>query len=350
MNRLEKNTLGMFDCLKGVIILYVICVHTYTDILAASQIDTLPFPMRFLNNFQGIAMAVLFAISGYQFKPIKTKKMFKNQFQMLIWPCFWIFAVSLFLLPLVNLMFQRSIWDGALPRVAGFLLQTVKYGDQWGIPVFSLQSMWYFFALFYAWLLLSLVTHRFPENRVVWPVSLLTLAGIFLGSRYHVLPFCINQSLLGLGFLYLGWRLKKGNYLFRQYSWKLYLITVILFFIALIFGDFNIGSVIFKLGVFDYAANLCGAFLILKAYLYLFRPDCVWYRPVMFWGRNSLILLSLHCLEQRTFHWGETIILQKEYFWRNFVLLFPARLLALFLLFSLVRRLNMLLQSLRRRE
>lgn len=78
MNRLEKNTLGMFDCLKGVIILYVICVHTYTDILAASQIDTLPFPMRFLNNFQGIAMAVLFAISGYQFKPIKTKKMFKK--------------------------------------------------------------------------------------------------------------------------------------------------------------------------------------------------------------------------------------------------------------------------------
>ena len=94
MNWIKKNTLGMFDCLKGLIILFVIAIHCHTDVWVMNPGLTVPRPFSLAENLTGISMAVLFVMSGYNFKPVSVKKAGKKQAGMLLKPYAAVAAAS----------------------------------------------------------------------------------------------------------------------------------------------------------------------------------------------------------------------------------------------------------------
>lgn len=302
MSRITKNTMGMFDCLKGAIMVFVILVHCYTDVLANNSVAS-PLEFRMMLNLTGLSMAALFLCSGYGFKPIKNKKALKNQFNLLVKPCVTVYVCCFLARIPWNLLQGRSAFDGLVERLLGFVLGLVWYGDYAGVQVYSIQIMWYVLALFLDWLVLSAVFRLKKENQRAACVLALTVLGLVLTTIFGVMPFCIGQVLLSVGYVYAGYVLKKKNWFFTRIPlWGYGLMGVVSAF-CLLFGDANIGSCNFKLGLIDFGGILCASFLCLKLYLWLFDPECPVFQPFMFCGKNSLMILFIHAFDHQTFSW-----------------------------------------------
>ena len=75
--------MGMFDCLKGMIILEVIMIHSFTEVWGINNSSWYPLIWRLIYASSGVAMGTLFIISGYGFRPIKSKKALKAQLLLL---------------------------------------------------------------------------------------------------------------------------------------------------------------------------------------------------------------------------------------------------------------------------
>lgn len=305
MNRITKNTLGMFDCLKGAFLFLVILVHTYTDVLGGNA-GEFSFVYKMIVNLTGLAMAVLFVVSGYGFKPIKSRKAFMNQVQMLIKPCLIVYGCCFLVRIPWNIIFHRTPFDGIKERVMGFILGMVWYGEVAGVQVYSIQILWYAIALFLDWLILSGVFYVFKKEKVrCLVIILLSVLGLFLSSVFGVMPFCIGQTLLSIGFVYFGYVLKMNNWLFRRLPIWVYGGLFAASVITLIFGDFNIGSCVAKLGAVDYICILCAALLVLRVYLYVMDPDARIYQLFLLMGKNALMILFIHGFDHLTFSWRE---------------------------------------------
>ena len=92
-----KNTLGMFDLIKGVIMIMVMLGHTYGLFDELNKYDSINAQIGALGIHRIIfallvtimlklSMPVLFIISGYGFRKTPFKKCVKNQFDRLMKP------------------------------------------------------------------------------------------------------------------------------------------------------------------------------------------------------------------------------------------------------------------------
>ena len=251
MERIRNNTLGMFDCLKGLIILYVVLAHCHADIMYANPQLQIPFLMRMLQNLPGIAMSMLFVVSGYGFKPSSPVKALKKQARLLLKP-YLLVAVSVTVLELIlNAVRGKAFVTEVLSYPVSFLLGFVAYFDFHGLEIVSIQSVWYLLALFWAWMLLVLIFRI--KNQLMQRIMIIgcSAAGVLISSQFRIVPFCILQGLSATGFLYMGYCFKKNQILFRKFSPVLYAATGIVFVFCLVVGDVNIGTNGWELGILE---------------------------------------------------------------------------------------------------
>lgn len=338
--RIKKNTLGMFDCLKGLIILFVVLVHCHSDIMYANPQLSKPILMRIFENLPGIAMSLLFVMSGYSFKPTTPVKALKKQSRLLLKP-YWLVAVTITgLVFLLNLLTGQGFLKGLLSYPVSFLLGFVAYFDFHGLEIVSIQSVWYLLALFWAWMLLTLIyqvkSQRIQRIIVIFCVA----AGVGISFYFRIFPFCILQALAATGFLYMGYRLKKNQTLFREIAPGYYVAAGIVFAFCLVAGDVNMGTNGWKLGYLDYIGMLCGCFIILRLYLWFYRPDWKIYRIINYFGENSLLLLCIHTVEHNIFFWKESPLIRTETYAGTFLMLYAVRLVIIVIVAEIVRRIN----------
>lgn len=312
MNRIRRNTIGMFDCLKGLAMLGVIFFHSYMDVWAAGQYEFTTIGYKLISTMPAPAIGILFLISGYGFSPIRKKKSFVTQVKLLLKPCVIVlFCAILVRIPL-NLAMGQPPFAGAWLRILGFLLGSLSYTSIFQIPVYSILVFWYLIALFLAWLLLSLIFHLFSKTGArTAAVGVCVLAGAILSLLKIKVPFCIIPTLLAIGFLYLGYMIKKNKWLFVKLPWWLYLVMAAFSLVILKCGEMNIGTGVMKLWLLDYAGMLCTCYLGLRLYLFLYCPDWKIYTPFAYLGRNSLLILCLHGFEHLVFEWKTYEILTK---------------------------------------
>lgn len=294
----------MFDCLKGAILLTVILYHSYTDIWIGYQCEGDPLLYKGLKSIPGIAMGLMFLVSGYGFRPVKSVKTVKQQVQMLLKPYLLVYFWGLLLRIPMNLLMGKSLFSGAAERVAGFGFAMVSSHGPFGIQTYTIFVFWYLIALFLGWMALSGIFRFIQKERYRGLcVCVCVLAGYFLARVFPPLPFCIVQSLLGMGFLYLGYLLKKKKWLFEKIAWWNYALMGAVGLFTIKCGRMDIASGTMELGILDYAGTLCAGMVILKGYLMLFCPKWKIYRPLLFLGRNSLLILCLHGFENLVFEW-----------------------------------------------
>ena len=84
MNKITKNTMGMFDCLKGVIVILVILSHCFEEVWAVNNCTDYSIAWKAIHCMTGIVMGIFFVISGYGFRPVKNLRGIKNQAKLLL--------------------------------------------------------------------------------------------------------------------------------------------------------------------------------------------------------------------------------------------------------------------------
>ena len=95
-----KNTLGMFDLLKGVAMLGLVIGHTYGINENYDKSVVTLILLMFSTFFGEAAMPALFMVSGYGFRKSSFKKCFTRLYKTILIP----FAVTVTITSFVNLV------------------------------------------------------------------------------------------------------------------------------------------------------------------------------------------------------------------------------------------------------
>lgn len=304
MQRIKKNTIGMFDCLKGVIILSVIVYHSFVEVWGINHYTEYPLIWRLLYGSAGVMMGVLFMISGYGFRPVKTWKAFKIQIRLLMKPYFIAFGCSILARIPLNLILGKAPFDGAMSRIVGGLLGRMGAGEFFGIETESVFVFWFFLALLFGWMFLSLIFRVF-KREIIRGIAVLVCvtAGYILGRVAPPLPYCITQALLAVGLLYFGYLLKKKEMLFSRLNPFLFLVCAAVGLAVMKFGAVNLSTGQMKLGLADYFGTVCAGYVLLRVYFLIFNPEWKIYTPFMFLGHNSSLIIAIHGFEHLVFQW-----------------------------------------------
>lgn len=349
MVRISRNTIGMFDCLKGAMIFLVIVFHSFVDVWGINNSTDYSLIWKIINSLSGMAMGILFIISGYGFRPIKNKKGLKNQVRLLLKPYILVFIIGIFCRIPLNILNGLSPFYGAKEKLAGCLLGKLGDGNILGIDVESIFVFWYVISLFLGWILITLIFKLF--NKELWrgiTVLVCTLLGCLIGARYNNLPYCIVPTLTCISFLYFGYLIKKRNWLFIKISnWK-YIFLAIISVFTLVIGGVNLSIGFFQYGVLDYIGTVAGCFLLLRIYLLLYNSEWTIYRPLMFLGRNSYMIICLHGFEHLVFQWKNCKYLLTDNVHLTAIIFSILRVLLILVLFYIIKYISRFSKKIRK--
>jgi len=196
-----------------------------------------------------------------------------------------------------------------LDRIADMLLGMSKISTYFN----SFQSvwlMWFVICLFISRILyVTIMSHLTQFSYLLQITFLLLLAsvGMVVGTRIAYLPWSLDVALAVLPFMWFGDYLHKSGVL-NKLNFKLMCIATIIWGILGISGiQIELATRAYPGFLLSHMAAIAGSIFvigvsqIIDAKGYIFKSFFAWC------GNNSMIILSIHCLDMRFFHWEAEI-------------------------------------------
>ena len=326
-----ENTIGMFDLLKGVIMLIVVLTHnasafpdsimgktvaesTYRSIKYMSYVYELSFFPRILYSFIVLffisMMPALLIVSGYGFRKRPITKSFKANFNELIKPYIYTIIAVVICNTCIHYAFFRYL-PGALKEslkifvsLALGVSQTITIGEY---TIYANGPVWYILAMFWSLIIFNVIMNYAKEKFIPYIVFAISIVGWLL-SYLNFTPWCLSQGMVAVLYVYMGYRLKKDKFFSREFSVKDKILIITLVFIPnLICTAFGLitemADNIYSLGPISYIENGLLSILILYLFLkinWLRGPVSDSLRKI---GRYSLYFLCVHSVELIVIPW-----------------------------------------------
>lgn len=279
--------LTMFDLLKGIAMLLVMFGHSFGG-------ENAELGEWFGRILYSVLMPSFFVVSGYWLKKKKFKVGLKSSVEYLLFP----YCVVMILINCVGL--AHRLLQGELQEwVTNFLIPSAL------VMTFRpnrVGPMWFVFALFLAWFIFYIVIH-IQSERVQY--ALVLFAAILGGALLPLnLPFQIAQGLIAFFYVYCGYILKKKKLLDKKHHPILYVVLALAWLVTVIFGSMNLYEHDVKYGIFSILGSLCGAYILIKIFLYINLLEWRVLDGIRWIGRYSMWFLCLHTIEHGAFPWG----------------------------------------------
>lgn len=329
MKLIEKNkdfrytNLGMFDLIKGIALVEIMLDHALFCFGWSSPFQKLPL-MIFCHN---TTIPLFLLASGYGFRKADLRKGTRKQAEYLMKPYLYAGIGYIVLSFFVGLSFRPSLFKTfthaakyAIGMLLGLSFELHIKGRLIGHGV---GTTWYLLTLFLCWVLLDFLVNHFDRKKVPFLVAGCVIEGSVVGSFLN-LPWCILQALIGVGYYYVGWRLKERKFFQKPFS----VVTLALLFgsaaLSVWTGWYNLATCDWRYGLPE-IIFACGAGLLL---VWLGVRLNAWEFPgkaqLQWLGRNTLILLSIHTVEDHGFPWNSIA----DWLDRTSIVPFPVLLLA----------------------
>lgn len=303
---------GMFDFLKGLAMIGIIISHTKGFFPEKIFFLDNGFSMKnialYINEILSLGNSVIpmfFMVSGFGFRPTTTKKCFRKQIKLLFKP-YAITAVAAIILHIFTRYCVTRYWPSTLYDtlhiVMGYFFALSEPFVVHGETCFSVGAVWFLFALFLSWNILNFIIEKVPSTYVPAVVSVLVLIGWGIGS-FVALPLCICQSLIGTGYLYIGWLIKRKNFLSEHFSYWKWMIIIGISFISQIFGSFRLSDLLWEYGLFDIVGAGCLAFIVMWLALRMNQFQIPFKEAICMIGRYSLWIMCIHSIESQSIPW-----------------------------------------------
>lgn len=309
MNTKYKNSIGMFDITRGILMIAVVLGHSITAYIKYWEPEfTMHWWCYFLVFFKPVIYGVIpmfFMMSGYGFRRKKISKNIKDNARYLLKPYAITAAVVTIVCVAESLYKQQSVKDVLWYRMVPFLLGLCP-GEDWlaGHYVGSIGPGWFLVVLALAGFILNLIFGLEQE----WMRGVCILAAVAWCTRLpfiSLIPFCIIQALCCCGYMYIGYLLREHDLLYEPIGKKNIVILWLVSFAIMIPGNIEISQNVWALGMLDYIAGAITGFLLLRMSLLLgderFRGRVT--KALRVTGRYSLYILCVHTMEYLAFPW-----------------------------------------------
>lgn len=315
------NYPGMFDLLKGIVVIGIILTHIL-DIIPSealykgsfSLLKVFVFSLPRIFSLGTATIPILFMVSGYGFKAISLKKCVRKQAKQLLRP-YLLTGAAIVAVHFVCHFCAFHYLPGTAKQtgiVALSHLLGIHIGFQFhGVQLCSIGSVWFLLALFGGWVLLTLITNTLPEKcHGILAVCTIILSFLLykFAAPWVTYMFCFSGIFLGCGNLYWGAQIKKRNWLWVPLSpFVLCLLIVLAVAGHLVLSpSLNIGdSVTLKLVAFllYIIGAECTAFLMMRVGVRANRWKNWLFDKIRMVGRYSIWVICAHSIECQGLLW-----------------------------------------------
>ncbi|MCD8021391.1 MAG: hypothetical protein LUF92_18025 [Clostridiales bacterium] len=291
-------------------------------------------------------MAMFFLISGYGFYCRSTKKCISVQYRLLFKPyCFTACAVLVTKL-ILSVVRWRPFMEHGGEYVLTFLLglNAEGGGELFGIPVKSVGIFWFVLSLMNGWIIYNAIC-QLKNKRVQWILVIAcVVSGYVLTRISHIWVYCLHTSLMAVGYLAVGSRIREYDLLERSLPWWLYVLLLIPVGISCVWGNVNMITGYWKLGLFDMLSTYCLGFLLMRffAIISTHSNNGIVIRFFETIGFNSIWILCIHLYEKVIFPWYHLTEIFQGYPVIGTVIYIILRSFLIFIIFEFVRWLDRL--------
>ena len=312
--RINKNVIGMWSALKGLMVLVVILTHSIAEgATLCAYGDVYPIPFRVLTKGRGIVLFTFFMINGYLMRPVKSKGEIKRHYFNYL-KIYFFTLLTMAVACIIHNLFIGEKWNVQVWQllIGGLFGATNKnYLSGYQIPFPS--ALWFFVVLMNASLLLDLIgklDSGKAQKAIIYGIPFLFFLWYFfsghLGKNVFVnIPFYPVQTSIAIVLLYVGYEMKKSNILFVKINWYWKAGIALLALFTYLFGQLDSLNNEYRLGILECIGGICGSFVFIYIYLQLVNPEWKLIEWLMWIGRRSLWIIPVHCVEEALFRWDE---------------------------------------------
>ena len=304
--KVSKLNLSSFNLSKGFGIITVILVHTisYYD---SEQSHILQGLFYYLKLVAPGIMPMFFMISGYGFKPTAQKMVLKKTFRDFLMPYIYVMIGYTVVYPITMLVLYKSCPNAVYETTRftlAFLFGLSKEGFVlFGYPLRFCAAAWYFLASFGALNLLNIMAKI--KNIALQVLSVcFCIVCAFLLLKQNIYYYCLPQSLIAVGYCYMGYLIKKYKILHRMLNTtSLYFVLIPITLAEGIWGYFDMSGGIFACYWVDYVAAGCAGLLFVMVGINMSQHEGKIVDIIMNIGIYSYWILIIHSVEMMALPW-----------------------------------------------
>lgn len=298
-----KNSLGMFDLLKGIMMVMIFFGHTYgADFIAEYKAGLVLIILLFVTG--EVSMPSLFIVSGYGFRKTTIKKCIEKQIKTLLVP----YIVTMLVLSIVHFFGYYIMYGGVkvslkitLNLFLTCLLGVTPECEYFGIQLRRCGPTWFILALMIGLIILNILANYFEGKKLL--VASLVVAFIgWLLSLGITIPWCISQGMVATFYICIGHLIKKNKIFTKTHNKKIvFCVSIFLMGIIITLGYFrgrsDMASNLYKYGMLTIILNGIAAAIFLYWFLHLNRFTGVISQSFRKVGRVSLYVFCIHSIE-----------------------------------------------------
>lgn len=330
LNSPITTSIGMFDLLKGIVLLIIVYHHNrnlFPDEILDITIKHIEnnilnytllisekayFFIEILISIVAASfMPTLFIISGYSVRKRTISKSFSLEIEELIKPYFLTAIITVLCNFVFHFCFYRYIpgaFNESIKVLGGMLLgfpETVQFGE---VTFYANGPIWFLFSLFWALIVFNILLNKVDETKIKYCVLGLVIIGSLLFSIGFT-PFGVSRGLVGVLYVYMGYYIRKNKVLTSEHSRKSICIYALLVAIpntiqAILGIKAGIGYDGYSLGPISFMVN--GLLGIGVAYVFLRVDKSVSGKisnTIRYLGRYSLYFMCIHTVEMIAIPW-----------------------------------------------
>lgn len=301
------NRIGMFDLVKGILMVLIILGHSITDYFHYWEYENTLLIPKLANSLPAILtyglIPMFFMICGYGFRKKSMKKAVVGQFKYFWKPYLLVTAATALIVIIKKILINGSIAEGLSYQVLPYFLVFCPGQREFlGLYMDSVGPIWFFWVFVTAGILLNLILQEEQSWVQFCLVIILSCAGLMM--RNITLPWCIQQTLVCCGYMYIGWFMKKQKMLEQKLPSYLVLLVILLCLIAsLNGGNLEISQNVYANGAEDllisYLAGIISMFGAVKiGYLEGSAAD-----KLCWIGKNALYICCIHTVTYTVVPW-----------------------------------------------
>lgn len=307
-NVIERNSIGMFDISRGILMIAVVMAHSITQFVKYWEPQYAQhWWYCFLIFFKPIIYGVLpmfFIMSGYGFRPKPVGRCVKERVRYIFKPYVLVGVITTVLYVLKEVVTNHSAKGALVYQGVPFLIGLCPGGMQIGNWYLgSIGPIWFLLVLTLSWIGLNLICKLENEYIRMLCIGMLCLICTKLPFIAFI-PFCLIQSVCCIAYLYIGYMLRKKNGLLQKLSKQNLMVMLVIAVPIMVIGNIEVSQNVWVLGIFDFIASAILGVLMLKLACYCNRYTGKIANGLRVVGKYSLYILCIHTIEYLAFPWG----------------------------------------------
>lgn len=290
----ESGRIKYWDTAKGFAIMIMILGHT-----------DLPGYLRIM--IFSFHMPLFMIVNGYFIKNYDIKRTLKRSARTLLVP----YVVTCFLSAVIFAYLGRDtgdVWSLFIYKIRAMIGGMSKMSTRfWSFD--SVWLVWFVACLFVArnmYVILMKILERYEPAVRIAAIAVLASLGGLIGLRYAFLPWSLDVAMVALIFIAFGNWMRKSDFLNKNYWYTFAIPAAVWIYFVRMGIHIELATRSYPLGVLCIIEAIAGSVMVISLSKFLSRFTLL--TDIMSWiGRNSMLILAIHCLELMYFNWDEKV-------------------------------------------